>query len=57
MMVDLTPKEEQAAREKAAKRLAGIKANDNQLAVEGFRYLRDPDRPQRRRSKLTDGRS
>jgi hypothetical protein len=43
MMVNITPEEEQAAREKVVKHLAGLEADESALAVEALRYLRDPD--------------
>jgi hypothetical protein len=51
LMVNLTAEEEQATREELGSHLAGIEADDNALAVEGLRYLRDPGRPSRARRK------
>jgi hypothetical protein len=52
LMVNLTPEEEQVTRQKLAKHLAGMAADDHALAVEGLRYLRGLDRPHRVRKKL-----
>ena len=56
LMVNLTPAEDQAAREKLEKHLARIKADEDALAVEGLRYLRDM-RPRRTRGRRENGHS
>lgn len=54
LMVNLTPAEDQAAREKLERHLARIKGDEGALAVEGLRYLRDT-RPRRTRGRREDG--
>ena len=49
MIANLTPDQAQATRERLAAHLAGMDANEKELAVEGLRYLRGPDRVSRRR--------
>jgi len=49
LMANLTPEEAQVTRERLAKYLAGMDADEKALAVEGLRYLRGPDRVARRR--------
>ena len=49
MMVNLTPEEEQATRQRLERHLAGMHADEKALAVEGLRYLRGPGRVARRR--------
>ena len=39
MMASLTPEEEEDARERLIAHLAGMKADEKRLAVEGLRYL------------------
>lgn len=53
MMVNLTPEQERATREKLMSHLAEIDADDddNAVAVEGLKFLRGSDRPARRRSR------
>jgi hypothetical protein len=51
MMVNLTPEQERATREKLVSHLAEIDADDNAVAVEGLKFLRGSDRPARRRSR------
>ena len=50
MIVNLTPEEAEAARERLTAHLAGMDVNESALAVEGMRYLRGPDRVVRRRT-------
>jgi hypothetical protein len=50
MIVNLTPDEVQATRQRLAAHLAGMVADEKALAVEGMRYLRGPDRVARRRT-------
>ena len=49
MMVNLTPGEAQATRERLTAHLAGMDADEKTLAVEGLRFLRGPHRVARRR--------
>ena len=49
MMVNLTPREAQATRERLTAHLARMDADEKVLAVEGLRFLRGPDRVARRR--------
>jgi len=49
MMVNLTPREAQATRERLTAHLARMDADEKALAVEGLRFLRGPDRVARRR--------
>lgn len=44
MIANLTPAEALATRERLVRHLAGIKADEKALAVEGMRYLRGPNR-------------
>lgn len=53
MMASLTPEEEEDARERLIAHLAGMKADEKTLAVEGLRYLRGPDRVSKRRIART----
>ena len=48
MMASLTPEEEEDARERLMAHLAGMKADEKTLAVEGLRYLGGPDRVSKR---------
>jgi hypothetical protein len=52
LMVNLTPEEEQTTRERLTTHLAGLDADDNALAIEGLRYLRNPGGPSRAPGKL-----
>ena len=51
MLVNLTGEEEQAAREKVAQHLSRLKADERELAIEGLRFLRDPNRSHRVRAR------
>jgi hypothetical protein len=52
MIANLTPEQAQATRERLASHLAGMNADETNLAVEGMRYLRGPDRDAKRRIML-----
>ena len=49
LMANLAPEEAQTTRERLTKYLTGMDADEKALAVEGLRYLREPNRVARRR--------
>lgn len=55
LMVNLSPEHERLARERLEKHLSELDGDDNTLAVEGLKFLRDP-RPVRQRRAHTPSR-